>query len=57
MKMKIKVLKIVINDNFKEGIENNTMSFGMRAMCKKDQENEKCYNISQVISYDLIMKD
>ena len=41
----------------KEGIENNTMSFGMRAMCKKDQENEKCYNISQVISYDLIMKD
>lgn len=41
----------------KESIENNKMSFGMRAMCKKDRENEKCYYISQVISYDLIMKE
>lgn len=41
----------------KEGIENNTMSFGMRAMCKKDLNNENYDVISQVISYDLIMKD
>ena len=41
----------------KESIENNAMSFGMRALCRNDFKNEKYVVISQVISYDLIMKE
>jgi hypothetical protein len=40
----------------KEDIENNTMSFGMRALCSNDLEHTEHFKINQVISYDLIMK-
>ena len=41
----------------KEGIENNTMYFGMGALCSNDSKHTEHFKINQAISYDMIMKN